>query len=99
MIDLSNLHYNLEEYVDISGTYSIPKEYIDDEMVEEITDITVTGRVEKCIDDHTKDYIKCNIKGIVKLKDSISLEPVDYEININYEDILDDFYKKSEKFF
>ena len=36
------------------------------------------------------------IKGIVKLKDSISLEPVDYEININYEDILDDFYKKSE---
>lgn len=96
MKDLSNLHYNLEEYVDISGTYSIPKEYIDDEMVDEITDITVTGRVEKCIDDHTKDYIKCNIKGIVKLKDSISLEPVDYEININYEDILDDFYKKSE---
>ena len=42
------------------------------------------------------DYLECNIKGTIKVKDSITLEPIEYEINVEYNDFLDDIYKKNE---
>ena len=79
-IDLSPLHNNRVNEIDITNTYNIPKEYIYDESVIEANDIKVNGRIIlKEIDenDYLDDYLECTIKGQIKVEDSISLEPIE----------------------
>ena len=92
-IDLTKLHNFLTDEVDLSNTYNIPKEYIYDDNVIEANNIIVNGRI---ILKDSKDYIECNIQGKITMEDSISLEPIYLEINIDYNDFLDDYYKKNE---
>ena len=47
------------------------------------------------IDDQT-DYIKAKITGNIIVQDSISLEPLEYPISIEYDDILEENCKKNE---
>ena len=98
-IDLSLLHSKTVDKVYISGTYNIPKEYYNEEALS-CDNIKVEGYVYLGADyddvDEEMDYIKADIKGTLVLEDSISLEPIDYEININYDDILEENCKKSE---
>ena len=98
-IDLSPLHNNRINEIDITNTYSIPKEYIYEESVLEVNNIKVEGKIYlKEIDenDYLDDYLECNIKGIIKVKDSISLEPIDLDIDIEYNDFIEEIYKKDE---
>ena len=83
-IDLSLLHSKTTEEIDITNTYTIPKEYYESTSVEKIENIKVTGKVymASSIDDadEEEDYIKAKIEGDIILTDSISLEPVSYQI-------------------
>ncbi len=99
-IDISLLHSRTKEEIDITNKYTIPKEYFENSSVLEIKDINVTGKVymsssEEEIEEDT-DYIKAKIEGNIILEDSISLEPVEYPIMIEYDDILEENCKKSE---
>ena len=66
----------------------------------EINNIKVEGKIYQAAsdDDEEKfqDYIQYKIKGDIILEDSISLEPVNYPISIEYDDILEENYKKNE---
>ena len=99
-IDLSLLHSNTKEEIDITNTYSIPKEYFENSEVLEINNIKVEGKVYQGADEEEidcfEDYIKCKINGTITIEDSISLEPIEYPISIEYDDILEENCKKNE---
>ena len=99
-IDLSLLHSATVNNIDITGTYSLPKEYYENTDVLELNNIKVTGEIYQGVDEENldilEDYVKCEIKCNVILKDSISLEPVEYPIFIEYDDILEKNCKKDE---
>lgn len=99
-IDLSLLHSQTVKEIDISGTYTIPKEYCQDPSVRKVENISVIGRVymAESIDDPDElvDYIEAKITGTIILEDSISLEELDYPISIEYDDILEENCKKCE---
>ena len=93
-IDLTLLHSKTKEEIDITGTYNIPEEYIDKNLVLEINNLKVDGRIY--IGNDEEDMIDCNIEGKIIIEDSISLEPIEYPISIKYDDILEENCKKSE---
>lgn len=99
-IDLSLLHSATVNNIDITGTYSLSKEYYENTDVLELNNIKVTGEIYQGVDeedpDILEDYVRCKIKCNVILKDSISLEPVEYPIFIEYDDILEKNCKKDE---
>lgn len=99
-IDLSLLHSQTVEEVSIDGTYTIPKEYCTESSVLKAENIKVSGKVYlgEDIDDLEVqvDYIQAKITGNIVIEDSISLEPLDYPISIEYDDILEENCKKNE---
>ena len=99
-IDLSLLHSKTKEEIDITNTYTIPKEYYESTIVEKAENIKVTDKVymnSSIYDaDEEEDYIKAKIEGDIILTDSISLEPVSYPISIDFDDILEQNCKKDE---
>ena len=99
-IDLSLLHSQTVKEVKIDGKYTLPDEYCTDETVLKIENIDVVGKVymASSIDDidELTDYIKATITGNIIIEDSISLEPLEYPISIEYDDILEENCKKNE---
>ena len=99
-IDLTLLHSKTVPTIDISGEYDIPKEYFKDSSILECNNIKVSGDIYLGADyddvDEEIDYIKAEITGTVVLEDSISLEPIRYEISTKYDDILEENCKKDE---
>ena len=91
-IDLSLLHSRTIDELDISGNYLIPEEYYENTDIKKIEDINVDGYITYDEEDH----IKCSIKGNIVIEDSISLENIDYPIEIEYDDKIEDNWKKSE---
>ena len=92
-IDLTLLHSNTINEIDISNTYSIPKEYIYDEQVIDANNIEVEGKIYL---KEQEDYIECSIKGEITIEDSISLEPIKYKIDTKYDDFIEENFKKNE---
>ena len=92
-IDLTLLHSNTINEIDISNTYNIPKEYIYDEQVIDADNIEVEGKIYL---KEQEDYIECNIKGEITIEDSISWEPIKYKIDTKYDDFVEENFKKNE---
>lgn len=99
-IDLSLLHSQTVKEVNIDGVYTLPKEYCPDESVLKVENIDVVGKVymSSSLDDVEElvDYIQAKITGNIIIEDSISLEPLEYPISIEYDDILEENCKKNE---
>ena len=99
-IDLSLLHSQTIKEIKIDGIYSIPKEYYTDNTVIKAENINVIGKVymSPSIDDIDElvDHIQAKITGCLIIEDSISLEPLEYPISIEYDDILEENCKKNE---
>ena len=99
-IDLSLLHSQTIKEIKIDGIYSIPKEYYTDNTVIKAENINVIGKVymSQSIDniDELVDHIQAKITGCLIIEDSISLEPLEYPISIEYDDILEENCKKNE---
>ena len=91
-IDLSLLHSRTIDELDISGDYLIPEEYYKDTDIKKIEDINVDGYITYDEEDH----INCRIKGNIVIEDSISLENIDYPIDIEYDDKIEETHKKNE---
>lgn len=97
-IDLRMLYNHSTEEIDITGNYDIPNSYYEFSDILELKNIEVRGKITLALQEDLEEmeYIKCKIKGIVKVEDSITLEPVDYEISLEYDDFVDENCKKSE---
>lgn len=99
-IDLTLLHSQTIEEIDITNTYTIPSNYYENTSVLKIENIKVTGKIYMTIseedDEVLDDYVRATISGEITLADSISLEPVSYPISIEIDEFLDQNYKKNE---
>lgn len=97
-IDLSLLNSNTVQEIDISNTYSIPKEYFENMGVISLDNIKVQGKITREIneDEELCLYAKATIDGVMIIPDSISLEEVEYPFHIDYDDYLDENCKNSE---
>ena len=64
-IDLTLLHNNTVEEIDISNTYNIPKEYFENTDVISLDDVKVEGKIIRKENDDLElvDYIECKISG------------------------------------
>ena len=97
-IDLRMLYNHSTEEIDITGNYDIPNSYYEFSDILELKNIEVSGKITLALQEDLEEmeYINCKIKGIVKVEDSITLEPVDYEISLEYDDFVDENCKKNE---
>lgn len=97
-IDLRMLYNHSINEIDITGNYNIPNSYYEFSDILELKNIEVHGKITLALQEDLEEmeYIKCKIKGIVKVEDSITLEPVDYEISLEYDDFVDENCKKNE---
>ena len=97
-IDLSLLNSNTVNEIDISNTYSIPKEYFENMGVISIDNVKVDGKITRVLneDEELSLYAKAIIDGIMIIPDSISLEEVEYSFHIEYDDYLDENCKNNE---
>ena len=98
-LDLTLLHSNTVEEIDITNTYNIPKEYFENTDIISLNDVKVEGKIIRKENDDLElvDYIECKINGDMIIPDSISLEEVKYPFSIEYDDFLDENCKISEK--
>lgn len=99
-IDYSLLVSGSTQEIDITNTYTIPKEYFENTDVLALNDIKVEGIIYQGISeddpDESTEYIKCQISGEMTIADSISLEPVEYPFSLEYDDIIEENCKKNE---
>ena len=98
-IDLTLLHSNTVDKIDITDTYNISKEYFENTDIIALNDIKVVGKIIRKENDdlELEDYIECKISGDMIIPDSISLEEVKYPFSIEYDDFLDENCKNGEK--
>ncbi len=97
-IDLSLLHSKTVEEIDITNSYSIPKEYFENTEIKELNHIQVKGKISIRVGEDLveREYVDCTIIGNMVLEDSISLEFVEYPFSIEYHDFLEQNCKKTE---
>ena len=99
-IDLMLLHSGTVNEIDITNEYVIPKEYYSNTEMQDIKDLKVTGKIYQDVsevdENELDDYIDCQIEGKMIIKDSISLEDVEYPFSIEYNDILEENCRKNE---
>ncbi len=99
-IDLSLLQSGTVNEIDITNTYTVPEEYYKNTDVLALNDINVQGRIYRGASeddlDYLTEYINCQISGTMTIKDSISLEPIEYPFSTEYDDILEENCKKNE---
>lgn len=93
-IDLSKLIYNQVDEITISQEIDIPKNYLENSDIKDISKVKVNGYITY----NGENYeLILNIKCKLLLVCSVSLKDVNYDINIDIDDILDenseDFYK------
>ncbi len=98
-IDLTPINRKNKEKIDITNTYKIDDSYFADSSVKDIKDLSLTGEIyivpgEDIGEEET--YIKASVNATLILEDSISLEPVDYKISFEYDDVIEENWKKDE---
>ena len=98
MIDLNRLYNKDVDKLDITNKYTIPEELIVDERIKELSEIDVDGYIKLETNNDLEDelYVSCNISGTMKLLDSISLDLIDYDFSIEYDDFLEENFKNNE---
>ena len=83
IIDLNELNYKDEILIDLK----VEKDDRLDKRILDLKDTTLKGKI------YTNDYntyINLNIKGIMHLEDSITLEPIEYPFSIEIDDNLEE---------
>ena len=97
-IDLSLLHRNIENSIDISGSYQLDPAYYENTDIIRLKNIQVEGHIirKENEEEELDDYIEGTIKGIMTLKDSISLEETEYPYEVEYSDFLPENCRKNE---
>lgn len=93
MIDLTNLYSNVVDSISLDGEYSIGKESITDSRILDLSKISVKGEISKDLDDY---QVKMNIKGDMTINDSVTLKPVKYPFDIDFDEKLSEIIENNE---
>ena len=89
MIDLLKLNYL--EKIDIDEEIEIPKDYLENTDIVELSKIKTIGNIS--FDTEDNYLIKLDVSGTMQLHDSVTFEIIPYDFTINIEETLE----KSEK--
>ena len=97
-INLTSLHNNLIDELEIDNTYKIDKEYYKNTDIIYLSEVKIKGIItrKENEDNELDDFIECTITGTMIIPDSISLEEVEYPYNIEYSGFFEENSKKSE---
>jgi uncharacterized protein len=87
-VDLTKLIYNQVKEIEINGLFLIKKEIWQETDIIDLKEITVFGRVYKDINDNIN--LELEAKGIMVLKDTKTLELIDYPYNVEIDEKLDE---------
>ncbi|MBR4672485.1 MAG: hypothetical protein IKO78_04705 [Bacilli bacterium] len=93
MIDLTTLYSNVVDKISLDGEYSINKEDITDSRILDLSKISVVGDISKDLDDYV---INMNIKGEMTINDSVTLKPVKYPFDIDFNEKLSEIIENNE---
>ena len=89
MIDLQKLNYL--EKIDIDEEVEIPKEYLDNTDIVNLSKIKTVGTIT--FDPEDNYLIKLDISGIMDLHDSLTYDIIPYEFKVNIEETLENSIK------
>ena len=96
-IDITRLNLGIDDFIEIDETYTFSKEELQNTEIIKLDNLKVIGTITKnSLDEYIIDG---NIKGIMVLPCSITLKPIDYKINTNIEENIDEFYAEISKNF
>ena len=94
-IDLTKLLYSQTDKILIDDTIVIPKEYLENSDIKDISDVKVSGEITS---DEVETVINLNIKCNLTLTCSVSLKDVNYPVDINIEEIIGENDENLEDF-
>ena len=86
-IDITKLLTNSVSTIHFSSEVIIPKDMMTDSRIDDLKEVKVSGELTITEDDEL--LLTGKLKGIMTLKDDITLEPVDYEFNTDIEENID----------
>ncbi len=86
-IDITKLLTNNVKVIDIDNEVIIPKEIFKDSRIDELKDIHIKGMLT--LNEANELVLNANLKGMMVLKDDITLETVDKEFATEIEENLD----------
>ena len=89
MIDLQKLNYL--EKIEIDEEVEIPKEYLDNTDIVNLSKIKTVGTIT--FDQEDNYLIKLDISGIMDLHDSLTYDIIPYEFKVNIEETLENSIK------
>jgi len=86
-LDITKLLQAYVDIIDINGEVIIPDELLSKSLIVSLKDIFFNGDIT--LDEEDNLNLVGNLKGIMILKDDITLEPVEYSFNTEIEEILE----------
>ena len=95
IIDLSKLMFNQVDKISIKDSISIPKEYLNNTDIRNISNVNVEGII---YGDSLSLNLDINVKCNLTLICSVTLNDVDYPIDININEIIDTNDENNENF-
>ena len=95
IIDLTKLLYSQTDKILIDNEVTIPKSYLDNTDIKDISKVLVSGEI---VDEGLALSVNLNIKCDLTLICSVSLKDVNYPVNINICEIISDNDENLEDF-
>ena len=96
IIDLTKLMYSQIDKIEINNEINIPKEYLNNTDIKDISKVIVSGDITE----NKESYdINLNIRCNLTLICSVSLKDVDYPLDININEIISDKGNLEEDFY
>ncbi len=95
MIDLTLLYASKVDKIDLDGNYEIPKELFCNSEIIDLSTIEVSGLIEN---KNETFFINANIKGRMKINDSVTLDEIWYPFNIKLDDKLEEFVENNKNY-
>ena len=85
-IDVTKLLMNQSSRIYLDDEVNIPKNLLSGSRIDDLKNITLKGDIT--LNEENELVLTSNIKGIMVLKDDLTLEPVEYNFNTDIEENL-----------
>lgn len=83
-INLNELNY--KDKIEINNTFNYPEEYLEKSSIKKLDNVKVEGFIY--LNDIDEYIAKLHIYGTMDILDSVTLEEVPYEYDINFDDVI-----------
>ena len=87
-IDITKLLTNQTNTINFEEQVNIPKEFLINSRIDDLTNITAKGNIK--LNEENELTINAIVKGTMALKDDLTLEPVSYNFETEFEETYPD---------